>query len=188
MSERIEHALGFHHPDLRDFEFRLVVRGRIIVKKNNLGVRQFGGHSSIGPTSDYTRWERSAFEQLSVQWSTVFRVPIPADVPLNLAVITYLPNRRGWPDLSATYEGPQDVLEEHKRTCKPNCRRHAGVFSNDRYVCGHVGSDRRVDASDPRTELVITPHRGAHALARDPELPIGAAPLERALEAREQRA
>lgn len=162
MSERVETVLGWHYPDLRDFEFKLVVHGRLIVKKNHLGVRQFGGHSSIGPDGDYKRWEREAFKQLGAQWSSVFNMAIPADVPLNLCVVTYMPDRRGWPDLSGTYEGPQDVLEVHRSTCDlKKCRRHSGVITNDRQVFGHVGSDRRIDKAAPRAELTITPYRGA---------------------------
>lgn len=37
--------------------------------------------------------------------------------------------------------------------------KHAGVIANDRAICGHVGSDRRIDANYPRTELTLTPHR-----------------------------
>lgn len=155
----IRHALGFHFPDLHDFEFRLVVRGRAVMKKRSQKVHQVGGHSSIGWSSEYKAWERDAAAELAAQWLALFRSAIPADVALNLCVLTYLPDRRGWPDLSATYEGPQDVLEAHKPTCKPKCQRHAGIITNDRQVFGHVGSERRIDAQRPRTELILTPHR-----------------------------
>lgn len=167
-TRRIEHELGWHYEDLSDFEFRLVVPGRIIVKKNHLTVMRLGGRTRIGPDGEFKRWQKTAADALSDQWSAVFREPIPKHVELNLAVISYLESRRGWPDLSGTYEGPQDVLEAHRSTCdltvgvrthRPKCRRHAGVISNDSQVCGHVGSDRRIDPDNPRVELILTPRR-----------------------------
>ena len=159
---RLTHALGWHLADLSDFEFTLVVRGRIIVKKNHLTVLKLGQLTRMAPDSVYKRWERDAVEQLAAQWSGVFCEPIPAHIELNLRVVTYMQDRRSWPDLVGTYEGPQDVLETHKPTCgrgsKP-CAKHAGVIANDRAICGHVGSDRRIDPDFPRAELTISPHR-----------------------------
>jgi hypothetical protein len=163
-AERISTDLGWHYPDLSDFRITLVVSGRPIVKKNHLTVYRAGKRMSMGPDGEYKRWLRRAWEELTRQWAAEFREPIPGDIEINLAVITYLENRRGWPDLSGTYEGPQDVLEGHRHTCnlepgKQQCRRHAGVITNDRQICGHVGSDRRIDPNNPRLELVLTPHR-----------------------------
>ena len=158
--KRIDHALGFHYPDLQDFEFTLVVPERPIVKKNNIQIMRRGSFSSIGYKSRYARWEVAAANALKTQWSVLFKSPIPIDVTVNLCVLTYLPDRRGWPDLSASYEAPQDVLEAHRGTCKDKCRRHSGVIANDRQVCAHRGSDRLVDKRYPRMVIVITPHRG----------------------------
>lgn len=152
----IRHALGWHHPDLSVFEFSLVIPGRSIMKKNSSTVRRFGDRASIGPSSAYQGWERFAADALARQWGRVFREPIPGHIELAMRVITYLPNRSGWPDLVATFEGPQDVLEAHKGTCKPQCRKHAGVIVNDRMICDHPGSDRQVDRDNPRVEITLT--------------------------------
>lgn len=159
-SERIVTALGFHYPDLRDFRFTLVVPERPIAKKNNIQIMRRGRFSSIGYKPRYAKWEVAAAHSLKTQWSPIFRSPIPLDVTINLCIMTYLPDRRGWPDLSATYEAPQDILEAHRSTCKPNCRRHSGIITNDRQVCAHRGSDRLVDKLHPRLVITITPHRG----------------------------
>jgi hypothetical protein len=156
----VEHAHGWHCEGFSDFEITLVVRGRLIVKKNHHAVIRIGKRMSIAPDGEYRRWEKLAVEQLAAQWASVSRIPIPAGKPLNLRVITYLPNARGVPDLCATYEGTQDVLEAHRERCDRKCRKHAGVIENDAWVCGHIGSDRRMDANDPRVELTLTPYRG----------------------------
>ncbi len=165
---RIVTPLGWHYEDLSGFEFRLVVPGRPTPKKNHLKPIRIGGVGRIATDSDYNRWERHAWLTLQAQWSAAFRMPIPADIEINLAVVTYLENRRAWPDLSALYEGPQDVLEAHRTRCDlttgprnglTKCKRHAGVITNDRQICGHVGSDRRLDPHNPRCELILTPHR-----------------------------
>lgn len=161
----IVHELGWHIPDLSAFEIRLSIPGRLVTKKNNVQPIVISGHASIGYTSAYKAWEKMAAAALAAQWGAVFREPIPAYVDLELQVLTYLPDRRGWPDLVATYEGPQDVLEAHRRTCPPKCRRHSGVISNDRQVFGHTGSARLVDPANPRVELVLTPHRSARLKA-----------------------
>jgi len=164
-----EHALGWHADGWSDFELHLVVPGRVIVKKNHLKPIQYGGRASIAKDAEYTRWEREACDHMSDQWAAVFAEPIPKHVELNFCVLAYLENRRGWPDLTGIYEGPQDVCEKHHARCelrpmksgrrvgRPKCSRHAGVLTNDRQVRGHVGSDIRVDAHNPRTEIIITP-------------------------------
>jgi hypothetical protein len=167
-AERIAHALGWHLEDLSDFRFTLVVSGRPTPKKNHLKPIRIGGVGRIATDGEYNRWERHAWSELTAQWAQVFKEPIPIIVEINLAVVVYLENHRAWPDLSALYEGPQDVLEAHKPRCDltlgarnglPKCKRHAGVISNDRQICGHDGSDRRIDPDNPRCELVLTPHR-----------------------------
>lgn len=158
--QRREHRLGWHYDDLSDFEFRLVVPGRAIVKKNNISVWSISGRASMGPNSKYSRWERAAVAHLLAQWTPIFAGPIPKHIALNLCVLTYLPNRRSWPDLSATYEGPQDVLEAHRTRCDlKKCKKHSGVITNDTQICGHVGSERHVDPTNPRVEIILTPHK-----------------------------
>lgn len=152
----IETPLGWHTPDLSAFRFALVTTGRIIVKKNHLERRHPHG---IGPDSVYRAWAKAAAAELWSQWVCVFREPIPRHVALNVAVISYLKNRHGEPDLSGTYEGPQDVLQAHTKRCKSTCKVHAGVIVNDSQVRGHCGSDIRIDPVRPRVELIITPKR-----------------------------
>ena len=156
--------LGWYLPDWSDFELRLVVEGRPIVKKNNIQPIYMKAmrRASIGYTAKYKGWERDAAEQLASQWCAVFTGPLPEGIEINAAIVAYMPDRRGWPDLSAIYEGPQDVLEGHRRTCKHEgrgrCRRHSGCIVNDKWIYGHSGSDRRIDRARPRVEITLTPY------------------------------
>lgn len=154
------HALGFHAEDWSDFELHFRISGRIIVKKRSHIIVRMGPRVSIGYSSEYKRWEKAAAAELAAQWAAAgITAPIPAEVKLNLTVITWFENRSGIPDLSATLEGPADVLEAHKPTCREDCKRHSGVISNDKWIFGHVGSDRLLDPDDPHTELILRPHR-----------------------------
>lgn len=155
--DRVVHKYGWHMPDWSEFEIKLWVPGRPIVKKNNLTT--YPHTKGIGPNKVYTKWQNAAVGHLRLLWHHVSEAPIPLGIPINLAVISYMPNKRGWPDLSGTYEGPQDVLEVCTGRCKPNCKKHSGVITNDSQVCGHAGSDRRISATNPRVELVLTRHR-----------------------------
>lgn len=166
---RIETPVGWYLEDYSDFEFKLVITGRIVPKKNHLKPIRIGSRGSIATDSDYNRWERHAWMELRQQWSSVFSEPLPKHIELNLAVVSYFDDLRSWPDLSATYEGPQDVLEAHRSTCDltvgkrnglPKCKRHAGVITNDRQVCTHHDSDRILDRDiPPRVEIYLTPRR-----------------------------
>lgn len=158
------HALGWHREDWSDFELRFRISGRIIVKKNNTQVIWLGPRASIGYTAEYKAWEKRAAAEIAEQWKSIFPFATPYPLQdrtrLNLRVVTYFEDKRGIPDLCATYEGVQDVLEAHKPRCDlKKCHRHAGVIANDKFVCSHIGSDRLLDPDDPHTELTLTPHR-----------------------------
>lgn len=167
-SLKVSHALGWNLADWSDFEITFRISGRIIVKKNNLAIITLGkgpfAPRRIAPNNDYKKWEERAAAELAEQWASIFPFatpyPIQDQTRFNLRVVTYFEDKRGIPDLCATYEGPQDVLEDHKPTCdRDKCAKHGGVIANDKFVCGHVGSDRLLDPDDPRVELTLTPHR-----------------------------
>lgn len=158
--EPLRHALGWHHPDLSDFEFRLVIPGPAIVLKNRQQVITIGGRPSITYSSTARQYLEHAAEKLAAQWLPLFREPIPAHVPLNVTIVTYLPTRRK-PDASNLYEAPQDALKACSRYCRPTCRKHAGVITDDVQIESHDGSRRLYDKTNPRVELVLTPFRGA---------------------------
>lgn len=157
------HSLGWHLDDWSDFEITFRISGRIIVKKRSHIVIRMGPRWSIGYSSEYKKWQNRAAAEIAEQWQSIFphgaAYPLQSETRFNLRVVTYFEDKRSVPDLCASYEGPQDVLEAHKGTCREDCAKHGGVYVNDKFVCGHVGSDRLLDPDDPRVELTLTPHR-----------------------------
>jgi hypothetical protein len=167
---RREHALGWHLADWSDFEIRLAIVGQWVVDEKHprghwLGapfswkrarqITKFSGHASIGLTTDAKQWARAAVAQLRLQWSEVFAAPIPKTIPLNAAIVSYLPTRR-LTDASNLYQGPEDVMQACGPRCKPKCKMHAGVIEDDSAIESHDGSARRYDKTQPRVEIVLT--------------------------------
>lgn len=156
---RHEHALGWHYADLRDFELRLVVRGPPFSFKRAKQVVTVNGHASIGLTTKAKHYMRDAVDQLKRQWCDVFREPIPRDVELNAAIRSYLPTRRTI-DASNLYQGVEDAMQACGPKCKPGCKMHAAVVTDDVQIRTHDGSDRLYDKHNPRVEIVLSPYRG----------------------------
>lgn len=177
---RIEHALGWHYPDLRAFELRLVIDfpkftvtrtsgkrkgttftiGPVFSWKRSRTVTMINGHGSIGLTTEAKHWAKAAAAQLRRQWESVFREPLPKHVELNAAIVSYLPERR-LIDASNLYQGPEDVLQVHQPKCKPRCKLHASILEDDSAIRTHCGSDRLLDRRHPRVEITLTPYNPA---------------------------
>lgn len=155
---RIEHALGWHLADMSDFELRLVITGRPMSFKRAKQVVKFGGHASIGLTTEAKAYLRDAVAQLRRQWGAVFAGPIPREVALNAAIVSYLPTRQ-LTDASNLYQGPEDCMQTCRPKCKPGCQVHAGVMVDDAQITSHDGSRRRYDKTNPRVEVTLTPGR-----------------------------
>ncbi len=117
------------------------IAGNPYVKKSNQRVQIRGGRPVKINTPKYNEWRRSALWQLKAQE----KPETPIDIPINLECHFYK-STRGRVDLSALYEGIQDVLVE------------AGILADDNYliVAGHDGSRVHVDREDPRMEITIT--------------------------------
>lgn len=158
---RINHTLGWHFDDLSEFEFRLTIKGPPFSWKRARQPVRYGGHASIALTTEAKRWAKDAAGQLRDQWSRVFRDAIPKDVPVNAAIISYLPTRR-LTDASNLYQGPEDVMQTCRPKCKPRCKLHAGVLEDDSCIESHDGSARLYDKDDPRVEIVLTRKQFAH--------------------------
>jgi len=163
VSDRITHALGWHLPDWSDFELRLWIEGPPFSWKRARQVIKFGGHASIGLTKEAKAWQSSAVLQLTTQWSAVFGGPIPKTIPLNAAILSYLPTRR-LTDMSNLYQGPEDVMQACGPRCKPGCKKHAGVIEDDVAIESHDGSARLYDKHRPRVEIVLTRYQEARAI------------------------
>lgn len=144
--KRIEHALGWHCPDLSDFEFRLVIRGRPFVLKNSKRAVVSGGRPRIIPSKRAGEYLADASLQLSQQWAPLFATPIPEGVAVNARLVTYCATRHR-ADASNLYQAPEDALQA------------AGVLTDDYQIASHDGSRRRYDKQRPRVEVTLTPAR-----------------------------
>lgn len=163
-ADAITHALGWHYRDLRDFWLRLEVGGAPVVLKNGkMGVVTFvaPGKTNRGRrcpscksvltigtavanaprVNDYVE---AAVGQLRATWAALFRQPLPADVLVNAAVLSYRATRRD-ADASNLYQAPEDSLEA------------ARVLENDHQVAHHDGSRRLYDPARPRVVVILTP-------------------------------
>ena len=123
----------------------LTILGVPRVKKNNQQVvlaRTKAGkyYPKKVDTAAYKRWHKDAIPQINLQ-----KPSLEIDFPVNLACRFYM-DTTGKVDLSALYEGIQDVLVE------------LNVLSDDNYtiVASHDGSSVAVDKTNPRMEIEIT--------------------------------
>jgi hypothetical protein len=161
-SGAIRHALGWHL-DTASFCFRLVVHGEPAVLKNSKQIVQLpNGRPLITSSTQAKKYLKLAALQLRCQWNAVFRQPIPGDVLLNAAIVTYLATRRRV-DASNLYEAPQDAMKACGPRCKPGCSVHAAVLTDDWQIASHDGSRRLYDHDRPRVEITLTPYVGEGA-------------------------
>lgn len=126
--------------------YRLTILGVPRVKKNNQQVvlaRSKTGkyYPKKVDTPAYKRWHSKSIDQIKKQ-----KPSLEIDYPINLACRFYMDTDQKV-DLSALYEGIQDVLVE------------LNVLSDDNYtiVASHDGSGVYVDRLNPRMEIEITP-------------------------------
>jgi Holliday junction resolvase RusA-like endonuclease len=117
----------------------IIIPGHPYVKKNTA---KGSGTGNYWTSKNYQLWANSAYYHLAHDHGHV----LPIDQPINLRCLFYLAKNLHV-DQSNLYEGIQDVLVS------------AGVLLDDHYqiVTGHDGSRTRVDQSNPRTEILITP-------------------------------
>lgn len=133
----------------------LVVDGHPYVKKSNQKIQQRGRHQVKVNTPSYNRWHDSAVEQLQRKYGydpnfkqrRKYNKNLLGQIlhPINLQCRFYIPTN-GRVDLSALYEGIQDVLVE------------VGLLDDDNWkiVASHDGSGVEKDADNPRIEITIT--------------------------------
>lgn len=136
-----------------------VVYGQPYVKKSNQTLQKRGGRTVKVNTDVFNRWLTKAYDQLAEydyhashgrinkQRRKLKQPPIPGEIttPINLQCRFYMATN-GRVDLSALYEGIQDVLVE------------VGVLDDDNWhiVASHDGSGVCKDAAEPRIEITIT--------------------------------
>jgi len=141
-SGRISHDLGWHTPDLSEFEFRLAILGKPVSLKNSRRAVHAKGRLFLISSAKAASWMEDAVAQLLAQWVPVFKEPIPLHVRLNAKIVSYLPTRR-LTDASNLYCAPEDAMQ-------------GIVITDDSQIEAHDGSRRRYDPSNPRVEITLT--------------------------------
>lgn len=118
------------------------VLGHPYVKKSNQRVQMRGRHPVKVNTPNYNAWAKSARKQIN---DRVIKPANPIDYPVNLKCRFFV-RTRGAVDLSALYEGIQDILVELK------------ILADDEWkiVASHDGSGVEWDPDRPRMEITIT--------------------------------
>lgn len=118
------------------------ILGHPYVKKSNQRVQMRGRKPVKVNTKNYNEWARSARRQIDER---VIKPAQPIDYPINLKCRFYM-TTRGAVDLSALYEGIQDILVEKK------------ILADDNWkiVASHDGSGVEWDPDRPRMEITIT--------------------------------
>jgi Holliday junction resolvase RusA-like endonuclease len=124
---------------MSDILFQVTIPGRAYVKKNGASMVGNGKFKKLIYTPQYQAWEKTAILQVRQK-----RIQSTISFPINLKVIFYFDNRMAEADLSALYEGIQDVLQSE------------GVIANDRLIVGHNGSTKVFGEGEPRMEVEIT--------------------------------
>lgn len=122
---------------------KIIIFGHPYVKKSNQRVQKRGRRWVKVNTPNYNHWAKEARKQIDE------RVQIPSTpiaTPINLKCRFFM-RTRGAVDLSALYEGIQDILVEK------------GILEDDnwRVVASHDGSGVEWDPDKPRMEITITP-------------------------------
>lgn len=117
------------------------ITGQPYVKKSNQRVVWRNGKPRKIDTPRYKEWHASALQQLVLQP----RPTVPIEGRVNLQCRFYVKSR-GRVDLSALYEGIQDVLVE------------LGILADDNcwIVVSHDGSGVEWDKENPRMVITIT--------------------------------
>ena len=127
------------------YQHQLTILGIPRVKKNNQAVvlaRSKTGkyYPKKVDTKAYKIWHKNAVPQINLS-----KPSVEIDFPINLACKFYM-DTAVKVDLSALYEGIQDVLVE------------LNVITDDNYliVASHDGSGVFIDRDNPRMEIEIT--------------------------------
>lgn len=119
--------------------FRIIIPGRAYVKKNSQRAIGSGRFKKIIYSPKYQAWEKIA--KLTIRQNAKPLSSIGFEV--NMKAVFYFENRSAEADLSALYEGIQDVLQKEE------------IIANDRLIMSHDGS-KKVFGETARVEVEIT--------------------------------
>jgi Holliday junction resolvase RusA-like endonuclease len=107
--------------------FKCIIPGRPYLKKTTMRRFRNGGFKF---SDNYLQWQDQA--RLAIRAAVRMQQPsrFPIRCQIRLCVLSYFENHQSEPDLSALYEGIQDLLQAE------------GVIENDRLIYSHDGSTK----------------------------------------------
>lgn len=110
-------------------------------------------------TSNYKDWAKGAIQACMVYKTKHPEIKFPIDEKMNLKCLFFMPDNRRV-DLSALYEGVQDVLSGNEKWANIDANLYQIIFDDSvRYIGSHDGSRVLLDLTNPRIEIFITNYK-----------------------------
>ena len=132
-------------------EFKFIIDGQPMSKKRNYKIIKIGRHYTLGLTTKYKHWEKSARDQLWAQRMTYQSHMTGAIGPIfSFVEVTFeffLKDRRRI-DLSNLYQGPEDALVKGQ------------ILEDDSLIESHDGSRKYVGGYADKILIRIKPFKG----------------------------
>lgn len=134
-----------------------MIDGQPMSKKRNYKIIKIGRHYTLGLTTKYKHWEKSARDQLWAQRMTYqssmtgeFRISSYVEVSFEF----FLKDKKKY-DLSNLYQGPEDALVK------------AGILQDDVLIASHDGSRKHLGCENPRVQITIRAFNAASEFVRE---------------------
>lgn len=119
------------------------MKGRSGIKKNSrINFVQRGRQMSL-PSKKYSQFEKELKTVIALAMIDQ-GIQEPINVPVNLKLVIHFKNHQNEPDLSNSYQGIEDCLED------------CGVLVNDKLIYSHDGSAKVFGAKEDWFEVELT--------------------------------
>lgn len=122
---------------LGETEYKIVLLGRPITKKNHGQTMMCGNVKKQIPSKAFIPYQNNCLYQLMQYKKGIVDA-------VNVRALYWMPDRRSWPDLVGLMQGTADILEK------------AHTLENDRQICSWDGTRiMGLDPKNPRVEIYI---------------------------------
>lgn len=119
------------------------MKGRPGIKKNGRINFQKRGKQYSLPSKRYAEFEKALRYEVGLAMVN-FGITEPVSSPVNLKLVIHFKNHQNEPDLSNSYQGIEDCLED------------CGVITNDKLIYSHNGSEKIFGAKEDWFEVELT--------------------------------
>lgn len=155
---------------VEDFKYTIVIPGCPRTKKNGITFSMFRFDQKtkrkiLRPKpitilkKPYMEWTKIATQTLVVWKSKQNGTSFPLMHKMNMKCLFYMDPKISVVDLSALYEGIQDVMQGKGYAGVPAQYYQIIADDNSRIIGSHDGSRVLVDAVNPRMEITLTPFK-----------------------------